>query len=153
MRPTLAAKPFSNPAWLFEPKWDGWRTLCFFRDGKAHLLARRLNNSTSKACVMKRKASVYAFAPCRDWLKVKTTAGKMTIQHASKRGTKWKVVAMPKELKLDSRQAGAIPKAFDEMYWVDDNGEVQLRFEVNNVRQKFDLRNNVAELIASYDSK
>jgi ATP-dependent DNA ligase len=42
MRPTLAAKPFSNPAWLFEPKWDGWRTLCFFRDGKAHLLARRL---------------------------------------------------------------------------------------------------------------
>jgi hypothetical protein len=60
---------------------------------------------------------------------------------------------MPKELKLDSRQAGAIPKAFDEMYWVDDNGEVQLRFEVNNVRQKFDLRNNVAELIASYDSK
>jgi hypothetical protein len=56
-------------------------------------------------------------------------------------------------LKLDSRQAGAIPKAFDEMYWVDDNGEVQLRFEVNNLRQKFDLRNNVAELIASYDSK
>ena len=44
MRPTLAAKPFSNAAWLFEPKWDGWRTLCFVRDGKAHLVSRRRNS-------------------------------------------------------------------------------------------------------------
>jgi bifunctional non-homologous end joining protein LigD len=44
MRPTLAAKPFSDPAWLFEPKWDGWRTLCFVRDGKAHLVSRRKNS-------------------------------------------------------------------------------------------------------------
>jgi hypothetical protein len=29
MRPTLAAKPFSDPAYLFELKLDGWRTLCF----------------------------------------------------------------------------------------------------------------------------
>jgi len=44
MRPTLAAKPFSDPAWLFEPKWDGWRTLCFVRDGKVHLVSRRKNS-------------------------------------------------------------------------------------------------------------
>jgi len=31
MRPTLAAKPFSDPAYLFELKLDGWRTLCFLR--------------------------------------------------------------------------------------------------------------------------
>ena len=43
-RPTLAAKPFSNSGWLFEPKWDGWRTLCFVRDGKAHLVSRRRNS-------------------------------------------------------------------------------------------------------------
>src|SRR5688500_18101212 len=44
MRPTLAAKPFSDPQWLFEPKWDGWRTLCFIRDGKAHLVSRKRNS-------------------------------------------------------------------------------------------------------------
>jgi bifunctional non-homologous end joining protein LigD len=44
MRPTIAAKPFSNTQWLFEPKWDGWRTLCFFRDGTVHLLSRRKNS-------------------------------------------------------------------------------------------------------------
>jgi bifunctional non-homologous end joining protein LigD len=44
MRPTLAAKPFSDPAWLFEPKWDGWRTLCFVHDGKLHLVSRRKNS-------------------------------------------------------------------------------------------------------------
>jgi bifunctional non-homologous end joining protein LigD len=44
MRPTLAAKPFSDPGWLFEPKWDGWRTLCFVRDGKVHLVSRRKNS-------------------------------------------------------------------------------------------------------------
>jgi bifunctional non-homologous end joining protein LigD len=44
MRPTLAAKPFSDSGWLFEPKWDGWRTLCFLRGGKVHLLSRRKNS-------------------------------------------------------------------------------------------------------------
>jgi bifunctional non-homologous end joining protein LigD len=44
MRPVLAAKPFSDPAYLFELKLDGWRTLCFLRDGKAHLVSRRRNS-------------------------------------------------------------------------------------------------------------
>lgn len=44
MRPTLAAKPFSDPAWLFELKLDGWRTLCLLRDGKTHLVSRRRNS-------------------------------------------------------------------------------------------------------------
>jgi bifunctional non-homologous end joining protein LigD len=44
MRPALAAKPFSDPAYLFELKLDGWRTLCFLRDGKAHLVSRRRNS-------------------------------------------------------------------------------------------------------------
>jgi bifunctional non-homologous end joining protein LigD len=29
---------------LFELKLDGWRTLCFLRDGKAHLVSRRRNS-------------------------------------------------------------------------------------------------------------
>jgi bifunctional non-homologous end joining protein LigD len=48
MRPTLAAKPFSDLGWLFEPKWDGWRTLCFVRAGKVHLVSRRKNSLTER---------------------------------------------------------------------------------------------------------
>jgi bifunctional non-homologous end joining protein LigD len=44
MRPALAARPFSDPAYLFELKLDGWRTLCFLRDNKAHLVSRRRNS-------------------------------------------------------------------------------------------------------------
>jgi bifunctional non-homologous end joining protein LigD len=44
MLPSLVSKPFSKSDWLFEPKWDGWRTLCFLRDGKTHLVSRRRNS-------------------------------------------------------------------------------------------------------------
>jgi bifunctional non-homologous end joining protein LigD len=41
MLPTLVQKPFSSQQWLFEPKWDGWRAMCFIRDGEArHLPAK-----------------------------------------------------------------------------------------------------------------
>jgi bifunctional non-homologous end joining protein LigD len=39
--PMLATKvgaPFSRAGWLFEPKWDGYRAVCFLRDGEVHLL-------------------------------------------------------------------------------------------------------------------
>jgi len=34
--PMLATKmgaPFSRKGWLFEPKWDGYRAICFFHEG------------------------------------------------------------------------------------------------------------------------
>ncbi len=37
---TLADKPFSNPEWLFEIKWDGERALALVRDGEVELRAR-----------------------------------------------------------------------------------------------------------------
>jgi bifunctional non-homologous end joining protein LigD len=37
---TLVDKPFSNPDWLFEIKWDGARTLAHVRDGKVRLWSR-----------------------------------------------------------------------------------------------------------------
>jgi bifunctional non-homologous end joining protein LigD len=37
---TLADKPFSNPEWLFEIKWDGERALSFVRDGEVELRSR-----------------------------------------------------------------------------------------------------------------
>ncbi|MBI4570650.1 MAG: DNA ligase D, partial [Chloroflexi bacterium] len=40
MLASIGDKPFSDPAWLFEPKLDGMRALAFVRDGTATLLAR-----------------------------------------------------------------------------------------------------------------
>jgi bifunctional non-homologous end joining protein LigD len=41
MLATPASKPFSDPAWLFEPKLDGVRTIAILRDSKLRLLSRR----------------------------------------------------------------------------------------------------------------
>jgi bifunctional non-homologous end joining protein LigD len=38
---TLIEKPFSDPEWLFELKWDGMRVLAFVRGGKVELRSRR----------------------------------------------------------------------------------------------------------------
>jgi bifunctional non-homologous end joining protein LigD len=39
MLPTLVKQPFSNPEWLFEVKWDGFRALCFLPSGGGDLAA------------------------------------------------------------------------------------------------------------------
>ncbi len=44
MLPTLVQKPFSSQQWLFEPKWDGWRAMCFVKDGEAHFISRKQNS-------------------------------------------------------------------------------------------------------------
>jgi bifunctional non-homologous end joining protein LigD len=46
MLPTLVRYPFSNPDWLFEPKWDGYRALCYVEDGVATFISRRGNDLT-----------------------------------------------------------------------------------------------------------
>lgn len=40
MQPTIAKAPFSDPNWLFEPAWDGYRALCFFENGKSTFISR-----------------------------------------------------------------------------------------------------------------
>ncbi len=42
------AKPFSDPAWLFEPKLDGVRAIAYIRDGKTVLRSRRGLDITSQ---------------------------------------------------------------------------------------------------------
>jgi bifunctional non-homologous end joining protein LigD len=44
----LAAGPFSDPNWLFEPKLDGLRALAFIRDGHVTLLSRNANDITTQ---------------------------------------------------------------------------------------------------------
>src|SRR5258708_26074274 len=41
MLATLAQKPFSGDGWLFEPKWDGYRGLCFLRKGQVRFDSRK----------------------------------------------------------------------------------------------------------------
>ncbi|HLA74354.1 MAG TPA: DNA ligase D [Gammaproteobacteria bacterium] len=41
MRATLVDKPFSNPEWIYEYKWDGVRALCFIADSRARLFSRK----------------------------------------------------------------------------------------------------------------
>jgi bifunctional non-homologous end joining protein LigD len=48
--------------------------------GNGERLFDKLEALNLEGMVMKRKDSVYAFTRCRDWLKVKTIAGKMTMQ-------------------------------------------------------------------------
>jgi bifunctional non-homologous end joining protein LigD len=40
MLATLVDDPFSNPDWIFETKWDGFRSVCFIKSGKARLVSR-----------------------------------------------------------------------------------------------------------------
>ena len=40
MLATLVDEPFSDPEWIFETKWDGFRSICFVKDGKARFVSR-----------------------------------------------------------------------------------------------------------------
>ncbi len=34
MLATLVEKPFDDPQWLYEVKWDGYRAVAFINDGR-----------------------------------------------------------------------------------------------------------------------
>ena len=40
MLATLVDDPFSNPEWIFETKWDGFRSICFVKTGKSRFVSR-----------------------------------------------------------------------------------------------------------------
>ena len=40
MLATLVDEPFSNPEWIFETKWDGFRALCFIQKNSARFVSR-----------------------------------------------------------------------------------------------------------------
>jgi bifunctional non-homologous end joining protein LigD len=48
MLATSVEKPFDNPEWLFEIKWDGYRAVSFIQDGKIRLVSRNQNNLTGE---------------------------------------------------------------------------------------------------------
>jgi len=48
MLATTVEKPFDDPAWLFEIKWDGYRAVAFIKDGKVRLVSRNQNDLTAQ---------------------------------------------------------------------------------------------------------
>jgi bifunctional non-homologous end joining protein LigD len=48
MLPTPLKLPFSDPQWLFEPKLDGYRALCFLKDGEVRFISRNRRNLTKR---------------------------------------------------------------------------------------------------------
>jgi bifunctional non-homologous end joining protein LigD len=48
MLPTLAKLPFSDPNFLFEPKWDGYRAICFLRDETVRFASKNRKTLTER---------------------------------------------------------------------------------------------------------
>jgi len=48
MLATLVDDPFSDSEWIFETKWDGFRSVCFVRDGQAQFFSRNQIEMTAQ---------------------------------------------------------------------------------------------------------
>lgn len=48
MLATPVEKPFDDPEWLFEIKWDGYRAVAFIEAGKVRLVSRNQNDLTAQ---------------------------------------------------------------------------------------------------------
>ena len=48
MLATKVGAPFSREGWLFEPKWDGYRAVCFLRDGQVRFMSRNQRDLTKR---------------------------------------------------------------------------------------------------------
>jgi bifunctional non-homologous end joining protein LigD len=48
MLASIIEKPFDDPDWLFEIKWDGYRAIAFIENGKVRLVSRNQNDLTPR---------------------------------------------------------------------------------------------------------
>src|SRR6185369_16960976 len=48
MQPTLYWRAFSSREWLFEPKWDGFRAICFLDKGVVRFVSRNQRSLSEK---------------------------------------------------------------------------------------------------------
>ena len=63
MLATLTDKPFDDPEWIFETKWDGFRLMAEIKDGSVALYSRNLIDLSSKypsICAALRKVNGFA---------------------------------------------------------------------------------------------
>jgi len=48
MLASVTEKPFDDPHWFFEIKWDGYRAVAFFEEGRVRLVSRNQNDLTPR---------------------------------------------------------------------------------------------------------
>lgn len=48
MLPTVRKFPFSDPNWIFEPKWDGYRALCLIQHDSVRFMSRNKKELTKR---------------------------------------------------------------------------------------------------------
>jgi bifunctional non-homologous end joining protein LigD len=48
MLPTARKFPFSDPGWIFEPKWDGYRALCLIEHDSVRFMSRNKKELTNR---------------------------------------------------------------------------------------------------------
>ena len=48
MLPTARKFPFSDPGWIFEPKWDGYRALCLIEHDSVRFMSRNKKELTKR---------------------------------------------------------------------------------------------------------
>jgi ATP-dependent DNA ligase len=48
MQPSNYREPFSDSGWLFEPKWDGYRAICYYNKISVRFISRRNNDLTKR---------------------------------------------------------------------------------------------------------
>ena len=48
MLATLVDKPFDEPGWLYEVKWDGYRAVALLNRGKVNLISRNNKSFNEK---------------------------------------------------------------------------------------------------------
>jgi len=48
MLPTLRKFPFSDPDWIFEPKWDGYRAVCLIEQKSVRFMSRNKKELTTR---------------------------------------------------------------------------------------------------------
>lgn len=64
MLATLVAQPFDDPQWLFELKWDGYRSIVIIeRDGTLHVLSRKGNDFLTKFPELKNLPDAFTERP------------------------------------------------------------------------------------------
>ena len=52
MQPVVHRNAFSSPEWLFEPKWDGYRAVCFLDKGVFRFVSRNQRSLSERFAVL-----------------------------------------------------------------------------------------------------